>query len=76
MLLTSPAAPPSAAVGVEEANTLRLPLEGKRRGAEGRGIVRRGIMDRANTGGRIGGGDAMVLCKSTLGRPIASEDNF
>ena len=35
-----------------------------------------GVMDRANTGGRIGGGDAMVLCKSTLGLPISSEENF
>jgi hypothetical protein len=35
-----------------------------------------GVMDRANTGGRIGGSDAMVLCKSTLGLPISSEENF
>ena len=27
-------------------------------------------------GGRIGEDDATVLCKSTRGRPIASEDNF
>jgi len=35
-----------------------------------------GVMDRANTGVSIGGGDAMVLCKSTLGLPISSEENF
>ena len=63
-------------LGVAEENPLRQPIEGKLRGVGGRGIVGRGIMDRANTGGRFGGGDAMVLCKSTLGLPISSEENF
>ncbi len=33
-------------------------------------------MDRANTDGRIGDGDAMVTGRSTRGLPISSEENF
>ena len=63
-------------LGVGKENPLRQLIEGKLRGVGGRGIVGRGVMDRANTGGKFGDGDAMVLCKSTLGLPISSEENF
>ena len=33
-------------------------------------------LSRASIGGSIGGGEAMVLCRSTRGRPISSEDSF
>ena len=65
-----------AAVCVAEENPLRQPIEGKLGVSAGGELSVGGVMDRANTGGRIGGGDAMVLCKSTLGLPISSEENF
>ena len=35
-----------------------------------------GVMDRPNTGGRIGVGDARASCRSTRGLPISFEGNF
>ena len=51
--------------------------EGRSSGVSaGRDVSVGGVMDRANTDARVGGGDAMVLCKSTLRLPISSEENF
>ena len=51
-------------------------MEGKQRGVAGGESPLGGVMDRAYTGGTIGGSDAMVLCKSMLVLPISSEENF
>jgi hypothetical protein len=67
---------PGATVGVAEENPVRQPRNGRLVVSEGRELSVGGIMDRAYTGGSIGGGDAMVPCRSTLGLPISSEDNF
>ena len=65
-----------APVGMAEEIPVRQPRNGRLVLSGGKESAVGDVMDRAYTAGRIGGGDAMVLCKSMRGLPTLSEENF